>query len=272
MPQGAIIADLKTDSIRDDRQQRGVLLVRFNVGPDFSTGWRLSLIGFAMHHYKHHIGDYRRDTMHLSLLEHGAYRQLMDMYYLSESPIPKETELVFRRLCAKTDQEQEAVLTVLNEFFDLDETVGWIHKRCSSEIQKYTDNAEIAKENGKLGGRPKKTSPVISGFQKETGTKANHKPITNNHKPVLTTTADAKAPSAAAYKIQFDYSLGQWNGISEDDASAWGSAYPALDIDSELFRAAEWAKANPANRKNNWRRFLTNWFSRAQERAPRRAA
>ncbi len=54
-----------------------------------------------MNFYKHHIGDYRRDTAHLSLLEHGVYRQLMDTYYLSEEPIPNETELVMRRLSAK---------------------------------------------------------------------------------------------------------------------------------------------------------------------------
>jgi uncharacterized protein YdaU (DUF1376 family) len=40
-----------------------------------------------MHHYQHHIGDYRRDTMHLTLLEHGVYRQLIDLYYLQEKPL-----------------------------------------------------------------------------------------------------------------------------------------------------------------------------------------
>lgn len=78
--------------------------------------------------------------------------------------------------------------------------------------------------------------------------------------------------AAEIRKIVFDYALGQWEGIEVSDAAAWETAYPALVIETELFRAAEWVKANPANRKSNWRRFLTNWFSRAQERAPRRAS
>lgn len=86
--------------------------------------------------------------------------------------------------------------------------------------------------------------------------------------------ADTFAPSdkslnAADKKISFDYKLGQWEGIEVKDARGWELAYPALDIETELFKAAEWIKANPANRKSNWRRFLTNWFSRSQERAPR---
>ena len=29
-----------------------------------------------------------------------------------------------------------------------------------------------------------------------------------------------------------------------------------------------WAKANPKNRKSNWRRFIANWLSRTQDKAP----
>lgn len=125
-----------------------------------------------MHYYQHNIGDYRRDTVHLSLLEHGVYRQLMDMYYLAESNIPEETELVYRRLCARTEEEKKAVDNVLSEFFKLGEE-GWLHPRCDAEIAKYRDKVDRARGNGKLGGRPTKTKEVISGLQEETQTKAN---------------------------------------------------------------------------------------------------
>jgi len=97
-----------------------------------------------MHYYQHNIGDYRRDTSHLSLLEHGVYRQLMDMYYLSESPIPRETQLVFRRLSARTNDEQKAIEIILSEFFYLTDE-GWSHKRCDSEIAVYRDKADTAR-------------------------------------------------------------------------------------------------------------------------------
>lgn len=138
-----------------------------------------------MHHYKHHIGDYRRDTGHLSLLEHGVYRQLLDMYYLSEEPIPTETESVFRRLCARTEDERKAVISVLNEFFIPSER-GYEHTRCEAEIDGYRAKAESARNNGKLGGRRKKAEEKPKENQSGSETKpktkltTNHKPLTNN--------------------------------------------------------------------------------------------
>ncbi|WP_367871822.1 hypothetical protein [Luteolibacter sp. Populi] len=55
-------------------------------------------------------------------------------------------------------------------------------------------------------------------------------------------------------------------GITEGDRKQWAEAYPALDIASQLARAAEWLKANPHRRKKAVRRFITNWLARAQER------
>lgn len=138
-----------------------------------------------MHYYQHNIGDYRRDTSHLSLLEHGVYRQLLDTYYLSEQPIPEETEVVFRRLSARTDEEKRAVEMVLSEFFFRDN--GWHHKRCEDEIAQYHSKADRARSNGKLGGRPRKTKVVISGNPEQTEAKANHKPLTINQEPSLNT-------------------------------------------------------------------------------------
>jgi uncharacterized protein YdaU (DUF1376 family) len=135
-----------------------------------------------VNYYKHHIGDYRRDTAHLSLLEHGIYRQLMDTYYLAEEPIPSETELVMRRLSARTEQERAAVNMVLSEFFLLVDG-AWQHARCDSEIAAYHKRAEASATNGKHGGRPpgkpKKTKLVKSRGATEKAT-TNHEPLTNN--------------------------------------------------------------------------------------------
>jgi hypothetical protein len=42
-----------------------------------------------VNYYERHIGDYLKDTAHLSLLEHGIYTRLLDVYYTRECPIPK---------------------------------------------------------------------------------------------------------------------------------------------------------------------------------------
>lgn len=46
-------------------------------------------------------------------------------------------------------------------------------------------------------------------------------------------------------------------------------AYPAIDVPREIAAGEAWLVANPANRKKKGDRFLSNWLSRAQERAAR---
>lgn len=145
-----------------------------------------------MNYYKHHLGDYAAATRHLSLLEHGVYRCLIDIYYISETPLPKDLRAVCRLVCARSKDEREAVELILEEFFLLTEE-GWRNTRCDLEIEAAQAKAEKNRELGKRGGRPKKTETETvneknpNGFQTETETVSknnpSHKPIANSHKP-----------------------------------------------------------------------------------------
>jgi len=136
-----------------------------------------------MHYYKFNIADYRKDTSHLTTIEHGIYRQLIDWYYLDEKPIPLETQVVSRRLRLGSDMEFSSLQNVLSDFFKEGKT-GYVHKRIEVEIKDYQEQVEKNKNNGKLGGRPKKTQSVISGLPNESQNNPNHKPLTINHKPI----------------------------------------------------------------------------------------
>lgn len=58
-----------------------------------------------------------------------------------------------------------------------------------------------------------------------------------------------------------------WAGISEKDQSAWKEAYPACDIKRQLASMNQWLLSNPSKaKKKQWRRFITNWLNRTQER------
>ena len=139
-----------------------------------------------MHYYQFNIADYRKDTIHLSHLEHGIYRQLLDEYYLNEKPI--KTQQVIRRLRILTQEEKTALENVLSDFFEHDaQEDSWSHKRAEESLEAYKAKAEISRANGSKGGRPKKpkkTQQVNSGLPKETQAKGNHKPETINHKPI----------------------------------------------------------------------------------------
>lgn len=123
----------------------------------------------SVNYYERHLGDYAKDTRHLTMLEHGAYTLLLDRYYSTEQPIPAGQ--AYRYALARTRDEKAAVDAVLNEFFFLQDGV-WKKRRCEQEIAKAHLRIKTAQENGKHGGRPPikpkgepaKTQRVFTGF------------------------------------------------------------------------------------------------------------
>jgi uncharacterized protein YdaU (DUF1376 family) len=113
-----------------------------------------------LNYYKRHIGDYAAATRHLSLLEHGVYCMLLDVYYTTEKPLPLDERAVFRLVGARSDEERQTVTTILGEFFK-SEPDGFHQPRCDEEIaikqEKSIKNAEI----GKKGGRPKEITESV---------------------------------------------------------------------------------------------------------------
>ncbi len=77
-----------------------------------------------------------------------------------------------------------------------------------------------------------------------------------------------KQPKQSKHPITFDIESGSFTGLNGSMA-VWERAYPAVNIETEIAKAAAWLVANPANSKSNYPRFLANWLSRAQDRAPR---
>jgi uncharacterized protein YdaU (DUF1376 family) len=157
-----------------------------------------------MYYYKFNIADWHLATSHLSLEEEAIYFKLINYYYDTETPIPKETQTVIRRL--RLGSYMDTVQVILDEFFELS-TDGWHHKRCDDEIHAYHLKAEKNQIVGKLGGRPKKNKDLDNN-PKETQTVSednpnitltkNHKPLTNNHKPIDT-------PSGVTESVWNDY-------------------------------------------------------------------
>lgn len=152
-----------------------------------------------MHYYPHHIGDYQRDTAHLSMVEHGAYRLLMDAYYVTERALPLDPEALYRICRAMSKLERNAVDAVASHFFTRTDT-GLIQKRIDKEIAAFQKQSETNRENGKKGGRPPKEKPKqnrpVNGSVSETGTetKGNQDPITSTQVPEPHTPAASAPP------------------------------------------------------------------------------
>ena len=150
-----------------------------------------------MNHYPRHIGDYLRDTGHLSLLEHGVYSRLLDLYYLNDGPIPGDIAGLCRKLGARSVDERAAVEAIVTEFFTPTEEGNLLNKRCQITIEKYKDFGKTQRErvmkrySKSTAGIPpvaENLPPVASDlppvYQPAGIPTINHKPETNNHKPI----------------------------------------------------------------------------------------
>ncbi|MCA8492578.1 YdaU family protein [Burkholderia arboris] len=157
-----------------------------------------------MNYYPHHIGDFRSGTVNMTRVERWIYRDLLDVYYDTEKPLPLDLDAVCYAVGVSAEEERSAVANLLRFKFTQTDA-GYVHDRCETEISAYRLRAETAQENGKKGGRPKKrtatgsdakqnppetqekpigfpsgSNPDASGPPDITGSKTNQEPITKN--------------------------------------------------------------------------------------------
>ena len=152
--------------------------------------------------YKFHLGDYITHTLHLSDAEDLAYRRLLDLYYMSEAPIPLDTGAVSRKIRLDLDITE----SVLGEFFEKTEE-GYRNARCDAEIAKYQHQVQTNRSLGKRGGRPKKTES-----ETESKPKTNPKKIQNKNKNTLST--------ASTSATRFDEFWAAWPSSNRKVAKA----------------------------------------------------
>jgi hypothetical protein len=69
-----------------------------------------------------------------------------------------------------------------------------------------------------------------------------------------------------AVELHWDRNRG-WSGVTGALVEELQAAYPACDIDRQLRAMDQWLKSNrEKSHKSNWRRFLTNWLAKEQDR------
>lgn len=214
-----------------------------------------------MHYYQFNIADYRKDTAHLTPIEHYIYRTLLDWYYLDEKPIPLETQVVIRRLCLGFEYEQN-LINVLQDFFIRTEK-GYTHSRVEIEILAYHEKSIKNRINGKLGGRPLKTQSVIVGLPAETKRKPkktqtiNHKPITNKkYIPPIPSELYLDYMNVRKAKKAGDLTETAFNGIAREAEKAGISVVEAIKQCCErgwVGFKADWIKEQPTKESQAWR-------------------
>jgi len=215
-----------------------------------------------MYYYQHHIGDYRKDTAHLTLLEHGIYRQLLDLYYTNEQPLSLDHASNMRLVCVRNADESKAYENVIKDFFVKSED-GFHHKRCDDEILKFHGKSEKSRDAAHKRWA-NNANALQTHSERNAREDANQEPITNNHKPITNKEHKAQAP-----KFDFLKSLLEL-GVEEKNALAWlqvrkSSKAPNTEVVLQaLMREAGKAglSVNDAVRisaERSWRGFNADW-------------
>lgn len=224
-----------------------------------------------MNYYERHIGDYLKDTAHLSLLEHGVYTRLMDVYYTREGAIPAGE--VARLIGARSKDEREALQAVLGEFFILADG-SHSQTRCECEIARFKDKQAKAKRSADARWSKTEThsegNANASADAMRTHSEGNaprarpQSPVTSNH-------SVAELPHGGAAKrgtrLPADWTPGE-TGVAF--ASQQGLSGSRVEAELARFRDHWAAKTGADASKADWQATWRNWVRKAVEFGPGR--
>ena len=223
-----------------------------------------------MHYFKYNIGDFDRETRHLTRVERSIYRDLLDLYYSTETQIGLDLTAVCRLVIARTDEERTAVEQVLSEFFTKTPN-GWYQSRCEREIAEYRANQSQKAIAGKASAAAKqaKREQALNGVstgveQTNNGDSTKHKPLTikqetEEQEPLRVSLREPAKKSAKGSRLNSDW-------IPSDAMLAYAAANrPEVNAQAEAenFRDYWIAKPGAGGVKLDWEATWRTWIRRA---------
>jgi uncharacterized protein YdaU (DUF1376 family) len=155
-----------------------------------------------MHYYKRNLGDYAKKAGRLTMLQHGSYTLLIDSCYDRE--VFPTLEQALEWTWASTEAEVEAVKFVLSRFFTLDKDGCYVQDRILQELLEYHAKADTNKRiaiERETKRREKSTNREPSVNEPP----PNHKPITNNHKPIKERATSVACPPDVNEQVWQDW-------------------------------------------------------------------
>lgn len=233
-----------------------------------------------MNYYEHHLGDYMRDTAHLSMLEDAAYRRLIDAYYVREKALPTEPRECWKLARATSKQERDAVDYVLKEFFELLED-GYHQRRCDEEIARFQDKQRKARASAEARWshrNPQSEGNANADANASTDAMRTHsegnapRVHARTRAPARPQTPDTRhQPSSKAAgggrgsRLPPDWDPGE-SGFAF--AAAQGLTNGRAQAELAKFRDYWAAKAGADATKADWQATWRNWVRKAVEAAP----
>ncbi len=117
-----------------------------------------------MYFYHFNIEGYRKYTGHLSYLEHGIYRSLIDSYYTHEQPLNPDVKSLMRVHSIRTDEEKEAFTEILKEFF-IETKEGFRHLQCDEALNEIYQKSDKASKSANIRWARKRLAEELAKKQ-----------------------------------------------------------------------------------------------------------
>jgi len=179
-----------------------------------------------MHYYNRHLGDYSKDTGHLTLLEHGVYTVLLDWTYATEKALPEDTETTYRICRATTAIEKRAVDAVLAQFFP--QAAGARNnKRATEEIAVFRGKSAKARQS------------VADRWNKHRNTKVI-RPNPDGSTTAEPPKSDGSANQSPVTNIQTEAVEGGGAQVSDLEILAWAARWPGEPPSGTPRMPVEW--------------------------------
>lgn len=138
-----------------------------------------------MHYYRKNIPDFNNATRHLTRVERSLLSDATELYYTTEKPLTSDLERLEKLLLARTDEEKNALKTVLDEFFTLTEA-GYFNSRCNEELLNYQTYKANKSKAGKASANKRATA-----VEQPLNTCSTEGQLTTNYKLTTTNTVSS---------------------------------------------------------------------------------
>jgi uncharacterized protein YdaU (DUF1376 family) len=204
--------------------------------------------------YPHYPGDYGRDTAHLSLEQHGAYRLMLDHYYATSFPLPSTPRELYRICRASSKGERSAVDSVLSQFFE-HRADGYHNRRADLELIKRAEHHARLSEGARKTNEKRWDNCRSASRSVSRQADASPQP---QPQPQPQETQKNAATAKAAQPVAF---LSDLLTVTQNQDAKLADTYPWVDRPQEYKKMALWLEANRSTRKvKNPLAFCQNWF------------
>jgi uncharacterized protein YdaU (DUF1376 family) len=227
---------------------------------------------------------YRADTQHLTAEQDGIYRRLIDFYMESQRPLPANDAALARIAGVSLEcwSDAKRILIAYYTQCEINGSHVLTHSMCEQVLAESSERMEKRSKAGQVAAskrwenkhKSKDTNRNAIDMRKNATqhnitytelyeANASTSSVPEAEKTASGTTKTTPKPSP---KIEFDFESGKFQHIHPSHLKAWREAYPAVEVNGELARAAAWLISNPKQRKSDYLKFINNWLVKTQDR------